>query len=175
MRIFVCAGTIELKNENFNEQARKIGKMLAQGGHTYVQGGRLVGLMGETLKEFCKISNNVEFVIPEFYAKYDIPTLTEFQPKAKITIVKNEAERLQQIITCDKIIVLPGGTGTLEEFVYSNETKRQKEHKAEIILVNYQGFYDAVLRQIENLCKLGYDKKDIINFKIVDSVEDLDL
>ena len=82
--------------------------------------------------------------------------------------------RLNSIITCEKIIVLPGGTGTLEELLYCNETKRQNEHSAEIVLVNYKGYYDSILQQFENSFKLGV-AKNAICFDVVKSVDELKL
>ena len=175
MRIFVCAGMFDFKEQDFCEQARKLGEILANNNHIYVQGGSLNGLMGETLREFSKLSKNVEFVIPAKYAEYDVPKLTQFLgDNIEIKIVDNEMARLNSIITCEKIIVLPGGTGTLEELLYCNETKRQKEHSAEIVLVNYKGFYDSILQQFENNFKLGL-AKNAICFDVVNSVDELKL
>ena len=175
MRIFVCAGTMNFKEKDFCEQARALGKKLAISGHIYIQGGCLEGLMGETLCEFSKYSDKIEFIVPEYYFKKDKLKLSQFKVKnAKLTIVKSEADRLRQIITFDKIIVLPGGNGTLEELLYCNETKRQKEHSADIILVNYQGYYDSVLQQFEKFLKFGYTN-NIINFEVVNSVEEIKL
>ena len=114
-------------------------------------------------------------MIPDVYYKEDSPSLVklvgEKHFQAKIT--KGEAGRLYEIIHCDKIIVFPGGTGTLEELLYSNETHRSGENKATITVVNIDGFFDGVLSQIQTCFDKGLADKSVINFNVVDSVEDL--
>lgn len=175
MRIFVCAGTFEFKQPYYAEQASKLGEMLAKKGHIYAQGGSLSGLMGATLRSYSELGGKVEFIIPEIYVPFDKPKLDEISDgKAEFFVVKNEAERLKKIITYDKIIIMPGGTGTLEEFLYSNETKRNHEHNAEIILVNINGYYDGILQQFQNIIGLG-GKTDAFFYKVVKSVEEIKL
>ena len=176
-KVFVCAGMGVAKNDNINLQARLLGELLAKNKClTYVQGGSDKGLMGETLKEFLKHSNNVEFLIPDTYFDYDAPKLIELVGKDnfKATKTKGEAGRLTKIIRCDFIVVLPGGTGTIEELLYCNETCRAKEHKSKIFLVNIDGYFDGLLKQIKTNIEQGLSKSSAINFEVVDSVKTLE-
>ena len=65
------------------------------------------------------------------------------------------------------IIVLPGGTGTLEELLYVNETGRSNEHEAAIFVVNSEGFYNGFLEQIKTNIKTGFSKKTALHFEFV--------
>lgn len=177
-KIFVCASMGLAKNENINLQAKELGKMLGLNKEiTYIQGGSTYGLMGVTLKEFIKYSNQVEFYIPDTYYEEDAPTLIELLGKDnfKATITQGEAGRLKSLISFDHIIVLPGGTGTLEELLYSNETSRAKEHSSKITIVNIDGYYNGFLQQIKTNIEQGLSKESAVKYQIVDHVNQIQL
>lgn len=174
-RVFVCAGANLAKNININKQASELGFILAKNNLIYVQGGSAVGVMGETLKSFISKSKNVEIIIPKAYYNNDAPTLKNllgeenFNPK----IVTQETERLQIIKSCDHIVVMPGGTGTLEELLYSNETSRASEHNCKIDLINIDGFYDGFLKQIQTNIDEGLSKPTAIHINVLKNVNEL--
>lgn len=175
-KVFVCAGMGLAKNENINEQARMLGEILAQEEDiVYVQGGSDQGLMGETLKSFLKYSKNVEFLIPNVYYDYDAPNLIKLVGKDNFNyqLTKGEAGRLQGIKDCDYIIVLPGGSGTMEELLYCNETSRSGEHGNNVVLVNIDGYYNGFLQQLQTMIEQGLFKQASIRFKVINSINEL--
>lgn len=174
-KAFVCAGMFLGKNQNVIDQAKKLGELLAKNNYTYIQGGYAEGLMGVTLKEFLNHSDNLEFYLPTNYYEQDIPTLVRLfgNNDFKLTKTLDEAGRLILIKKCDVIVVLPGGTGTLEELLYCNETSRANEHTNEIYLVNIDGFYDNYLSQIKLEIEAGMVEPESIKYKIVNSVDEL--
>ena len=177
-KIFVCAGLDLPKNKKLIEQAQILGKILAQNNCIYAQGGSTSGLMGITLQEFIKYKKkNLLFFIPEKYYDYDTKGLIEILgPQKDIYIKTNtESQRLEAIKQCDKIIVLPGGTGTLEELLFCNETARANEHQNEIILVNLNGFFDNFIKQIQTCIDFGFTNQNALKFKIVNDVQDINL
>lgn len=178
MKVFVAAGIGLAKNENINKQARDLGTLLAKYQNiTYVQGGSDQGLMGETLRAFIDSSKNIEFLIPEKYYNYDAPKLSELVGGDNFNALKmkSEARRLEKIIECDEIIILPGGTGTLEELLYCNETLRSKEHKSKVTLVNLDGYFNGFLQQIKASLEQGFSTNSTIKFDIVNNVNEISL
>ena len=176
-RIFVCAGMNLAKDDNINEQATKLGYLLAKRGVEYVQGGSAQGLMGLTLNAFLEKSKNVSFFIPKAYYDYDAPLLKELVGAKYFRAKKvlSEADRLKNIIQCDDIIVMPGGTGTLEELLYCNETVRAGEHVSRIFIVNIDGFFDGFLSQLYRNLQEGMSKKSAFKFKVLTSIDQLRL
>ena len=174
-KVFVCASMQLAKNQNINSQAQKLGTILAQNDVKYVQGGYNGGLMGLTLNAFLQKSKNVEFYIPKAYYDYDAPTLEKLVGKEyfKAYKVNGEAERLKRIVKCDKVVVLPGGTGTIEELLYSNETARAKEHTAQIYLINIDGYFDGFLNQVKLSIDQGFSTPEAIKFTVLNSVDEL--
>ena len=174
-RVFVCAGMGLAKNERINEEAKKLGEILAKNNVKYIQGGYSEGLMGLTLKEFLKYSHDVEFYIPKAYYDYDAPALKELVGEKDFCAIKvlNETDRLLKIKECDRVIVLPGGTGTLEELLFCNELKRAEKHERKIELININGFFDGFLLQIKQNIYDGFSSKDTIKFDVLNSVNKL--
>lgn len=174
-RVFVCAGANYAYNNKINMQAVLLGRKLAREGVCYVQGGCEMGLMGLTLRGFMSKSSNFEIFVPEHYYRINCDGLEKMlgKYKDKISTTKGEGERLKRIIACDEIVVMPGGLGTLEEFLYSNETKRALEHDKKITIVNIDGFYNGFLSQIEQNKKEGLTKDEYLHFEVVSSVEEL--
>ena len=163
MRVFVCAGMNAEPSENMRKDAIEIGRMLGQNNHTLLQGGSNKGMMGLTLNEFLKYSDDVEMIVPEVY-KDVLDGLT--YKKSHLTM--NLSERLKTTIEqSDKIIVLPGGTGTLLELLYANETKRAKEHTCDVVVVNSDGFFDGLQKQIETMEQLGFTNASKIMVRFV--------
>ncbi len=175
-RIFVCAGTGLAQTQKINEEATLLGKLLAVNKYTYLQSGYAFGLMGLTLREFAKHSNDVEFFIPDVFYDKDAPILREIVGADNFNAVKThgEADRLRRIKTCDEVIVLPGGTGTLEELLYSNEAAKSQEYSSNITVVNIAGFYDGLFEQLRRNQEEGLAMaRDDLKFKVVDSVVDI--
>lgn len=177
-QVFVGAGMGKTKNENINCQARELGLMLAKCQNiTFIQGGSCEGVMGEILKAFLEESRNVKFLIPEKYYNIDAPKIELLVGKDcfNATKLRTEADRLLELKKCDQIIFLPGGTGTLEELLYCNETFRAGEHESEVVLVNIDGFFNGFLQQIQTNIEQGFSTNSTIKFKIVSNVRDIEL
>ena len=177
-RVFVAAGMGIPKNKNIRKQARELGKMLASHKDVvYVQGGSLKGIMGYTLKAYVKQSKKLELVIPHTYYNNDAPELKEFLGKGIFNAKKTKGEtgRLEILKKCDPIIALPGGTGTLEELLYCNETKRSGECKSTVYVVNIDGFYNGLIEQIKTNIEQGLSKPTSIKLIFVNNVDEIKL
>ena len=74
------------------------------------------------------------------------------------------------IKNCDHIIVLPGGTGTLVELLYCNETLRAGEHINNLTIINVDGYFNGILQQIKTNIEQGLSKPSAIKFTILDNV-----
>jgi uncharacterized protein (TIGR00730 family) len=85
-------------------------------------------------------------VIPQFLMDKEVghPGLTELH------IVENMHQRKQLMNDlCDGIIALPGGFGTLEEFFEVLTWLQLGLHHHPIGLLNVNGFYDYLLKQMD--------------------------
>lgn len=173
--VFVCAGMCLAKDERINKEAELLGDILAENKVWYVQGGCGDGLMGLTLAAFVKKSKKVAFIIPKAYFARDVKKLKKIVRFNIVQFrkVRSETERLKTIKKCNHIIVLPGGTGTLEELLYCNETFRAGEHKTQIDVININGFFNPLIKLIENGVKQGLINPESLHFNVLKSVKEI--
>lgn len=155
MRIFVCAGMVPaVFSENMKRDAIEVGRQVGENGHTLLQGGNDDGLMGFVYREFLKYSYDCEMIVPAVF-KSDLENL--ICKKAHIT--KNLAERLGAIVNqSDKIVVLPGGTGTLGELLFAGESRWLGEHQSEILVINSDGYFNGFKQQLRTMSDYGYNQ-----------------
>jgi uncharacterized protein (TIGR00730 family) len=141
---------------------------------TLVFGGGKVGVMGLLADAVLNNGGKAIGVIPQFLMDKEVghPGLTELH------IVKNMHQRKQLMNDlCDGIIALPGGFGTLEEFFEVLTWRQLGLHNHPIGLLNVNGFYDYLLKQMDVMVDQRFLKP--ANRKLVitsgDAIELVDL
>jgi uncharacterized protein (TIGR00730 family) len=113
---------------------------------TLVYGGGKVGIMGMLADAVLKNGGKAIGIIPQFLLDKEVghTGLTELH------IVENMHQRKQMMSDlCDGIITLPGGLGTLEEFFEVLTWLQLGLHNHPIGLLNVNGFYDFLLKQLD--------------------------
>lgn len=163
LKVFVALGMSYPKQKEIVGEVKSVSKILAKYNCTFVQGGCSRGLMGEALREFQKYSDEVIAIVPKPY-KRDLDDIVCKEGH----VVESEADRLKFTIqNCDVIIVFPGGSGTLAELAFYNETSKSKEHSARIVLLNTKGFYNKLLKFVKHQMKSGLLKKDGFKYDVI--------
>ena len=170
LRVFIALGKQLPKNKAMIEDTEEVAKLLAKYNCTMVQGGAKTGLMGAVVSEFQKYSDEVVMIVPEVH-KSDL----EGTKSKEHYIVEGESDRLKITInTCDMIVVLPGGTGTLAELAFYNETCKSGEHNAKIVMVNTKGFYNKLFKFCNHQVKNGFMKKEHFMFEVINNAKQLE-
>ncbi len=128
--------------EKYVEVARELADLLLDNNIGLVYGGGTVGLMGCMADRYIERKGNITGVIPEFMVKVEWA-----HPGVKnMIIVQDMHERKKRLIEgTDGIVVLPGGTGTLEELMEVLALKRLGKYLKPIIVVNTGGFYNQLI------------------------------
>jgi hypothetical protein len=122
--------------------AEALGHELARRGHTLVYGGGAVGLMGVLAHAAHEEGGAVTGVIPAKLQEregiaYDADELV-------VTDTMRERKGIM-FRRSDGFVVLPGGYGTLEEFMEVLTLKQLGYHDHPIALLNVNGFFDTLL------------------------------
>ena len=130
------------------EVATTMGRLLGEGGYTLVYGGGNVGLMGTIARAVHEHGGQVLGVIPEALKRregvaYEVADRLVTTP----TIQKRKQVMFQH---AEAFLVLPGGFGTLEEFLEVLTLKQLGYHSRALALVNTGGFYDPLLDLFEH-------------------------
>ena len=168
-RIFMACGMKMPNDPELIDNLSKIARHVAKTGWTIAQGGSHTGIMGFMVEEFSKYSNDVFMILPKKFRK-DIPSLN-FKD---LTVVEDEAGRLVSIVKyCDTVVILPGGSGTIEEFMYVIETRKYFEHDRDIFVYNYKGYFNDLFKQLKKCVRLGFLDKGALKFEVAETIEDL--
>jgi uncharacterized protein (TIGR00730 family) len=137
----------------YASEARRFGKLSAQAGLNLVYGGGNIGLMGETARAAVEHGGHVTAVIPGFLQSRetgDIPSVE--------TIVVPDMHTRKRLMSerADAFVVLPGGVGTLEEFVEQMTWVYLKRHSKPIVLMDVEGFWQPFAVLIRHMKNTGF-------------------
>ena len=133
----------------YPEVAQTLGHLLAKREHALVYGGGNVGLMGILARTLHEDGGHVIGVIPEkLKAKEGIA----YGVADELIVTETMRERKKVMYTRgDGFAVLPGGYGTLEEFLEVLTLKQLDYHQRPIALINTNGFFDPLLGFFDHL------------------------
>jgi uncharacterized protein (TIGR00730 family) len=142
-----CASSSQIKNI-YLDTAFKLGEILAKQGIEVIYGGGSIGSMGSLANGVLQNNGRLVGVIPQFMMKLEWgnPNVSE------MFVVNTMAERKEQMIkNVDAVIVLPGGTGTLEEMAEVISLKKLGLFQKPIVILNTDGFFDHFFEFIDRM------------------------
>jgi len=144
-----CASSTQVP-QCYLDDASLLGQLLAAEGIAVTYGGGSVGLMGALAEAVLRQQGTLIGVIPKFMME-----LEWGNPNATRLIVTTDmAERKRKMIEhADAIVVLPGGTGTLEELAEVLSMKKLGLFRHPVVLVNTEGFFDLFVQWIKRMIK----------------------
>lgn len=134
----------------YETTARKLGKLLAKNKHTLIYGGANVGLMRCTAEEVLKNKGQTIGVITHFLAQKH---LTQEGLSDLILVDTMQERKAKMTELADGFMVLPGGFGTLEELFEVVTAAQLGFHNKPIAIINTNGYYDFLKKQLENMVK----------------------
>lgn len=146
--ICVYAGSGPGAGDLYREAARDLGAYLAGRGIGIVYGAGRLGTMGELADAAIEAGGEVVGVIPRFMtdAGREHASLTELRVVETMHERKETMARLS-----DGFIALPGGAGTLEEFMEVFTWAQLGLHAKPCGLLNVNGYYDRFLHFLDNM------------------------
>lgn len=149
----VYCGSSSRVDQRYKDNAKTLGTMLAQKGIDVMYGGGRVGLMGIVADAAMNAGGKVIGIIPQHIQSKEIEHhgLTELHVVESMHIRKAMmAER------SDAFIVLPGGFGTLDEAFEIITWKQLQLHEKPVIIFDDNGFWDPLVKLMDNLIKEGF-------------------
>lgn len=159
-----CGSSLGI-NPVFAEQAELLGRELVKHGYGIVYGGGNVGLMGAVADSVLDAGGEVIGVIPEFLSLKELEHLAI----TEVHRVKTMSERKDMMNElCDGVITLPGGFGTLDEYFEMLTLGQLSQHKKGVALLNTEGYYDPLIKMVDNMIDNGFLKDEYRDIFIVD-------
>ena len=153
--------------KHFFDCARELARLITERNHALLYGGGNVGLMGEMSNTVKENNGKLIGVIPRLLHDkgYSFSAASELI----VTLDMRERKTIMEQRS-DAFITMPGGFGTLEEFAELVTLKQLKYHWKPIILLNWHGYYDSLLKFFHQLFeqKFAMHKHEHI-YKVVDT------
>lgn len=142
-----AASSTQVKSEYF-AAARRMGELLAENEVRLIYGAGKVGLMGAIADGALSTGGKVTGVIPQFMVDFgwchdglnDL-IVTSSMHERKATICQ----------MADAMLALPGGIGTFEELLECLTWKQLGLHTKPIVILNTDGYYDNLLRCLDQM------------------------
>lgn len=133
-------------DENLKAVVEELAFFMAKNNIKLVFGGGSVGVMGLVADAVLKNGGEAIGVIPQFLIDKEVghKGLTE------MVVTENMHQRKQKMADmADAFLILPGGFGTLEEFFEVLTWLQLGLHKKPIGVLNFNGFYDFLFKQMD--------------------------
>lgn len=146
--VFLSAADLD---ERYTEPAREFAGLVGKSGHTLVWGGSDSGLM-KVVADGVRASGGrlvgISVELLRGAARKDAD---------EMVITADLAERKALLLSrSEAVVVLAGGLGTLDEVTEVLELKKHGLHHKPIVLLNTDGFYDGLIRQLRRMEDDGF-------------------
>jgi uncharacterized protein (TIGR00730 family) len=170
-RLAIYCGSATPADPRFIDNAREVGRTLAERGIGVVYGGGRLGLMGAIADSALAAGGEVIGVIPKALVDAEVAHrgLTELH------VVDTMHERKKAFTDLsDGFVTLPGGTGTMDELWEALSWAQIGYHAKPVGLLNVAGYYDGLLTFVETMAQAGFlrpQHRDILLAS--DSLDDL--
>ena len=166
--VFMGCSSRDAISDEYKELTTRISKLFVDNNYSLATGGASTGMMGASFLEFHKNKKNVYAYTVSKYEE-DLENLNG----AFKFIYEYTFDRTKCLYKKGSIIIfLPGGTGTLAELFASIEENRTTNNPKQIILYNYNGFFDKVLDLIYYCVTNKFNDESIYSFFTVISTEE---
>ena len=162
-RICIFCGTSAGVNPLYREKAIQVGEILGGSGIGIVYGGGTVGLMGAVAEAGQRAGAEVIGIITKDLL--DIEVANKAIPRLCVVGSMHERKSLMADLS-DGFIAMPGGFGTLEEFMEVVTWSQLGVHRKPCGLLNVNRYYDNLLNMCDHAVQEGFitpiDRKLIV-------------
>lgn len=165
-RLTVFTGSAIGASPHFAQAVEEFGKAVADSSREVVYGGGKVGLMGVVADATLSGGGQVHGVMPQVLIDGELahPGLTSLEVVPNMHARKNLMAQLG-----DAFIALPGGAGTLEELFEAWTWQQLGIHRKPVALYDVDGFWQPLLRMLEQMTENGFLSSQFLDSLIVAS------
>jgi uncharacterized protein (TIGR00730 family) len=152
-RICVFCGSSFGTQPAYREAAETLGRLLAERGIGLVYGGGCVGLMGAIANAVLVSGGEVIGVIPDSLMRREVG----HNGLTKLHVVETMHERKALMADlADAFIALPGGYGTMEEFLEIVTWSQLGIQQKPCGLLNIANYWDGLLKVLDHAVDEGF-------------------
>lgn len=167
--IVVYCSSRERLSQEYKDCAATLGEWIGRNGHRLVYGGVHAGLMSITAQAVHDTGGKVIGVIPKMF----LYRRSDFNDELITTENLND-RKAAMIEMGDVYVVLPGGIGTLDEWIATLSHNLSVGCKKKLLIVNIGGVFDWQLKQIAATAESPFAHGDVMERMIeVRTVDDM--
>lgn len=143
MNITVYSASSGQVPEIYVAAAHELGRLIARGNHTLVNGAGRTGLMGAVTDACLAEGGRAVGIIPQFMVEQH----WQHEGMTELIVTPDMHRRKERMAEMsDACIALPGGVGTLEELLEVITWKQLGLYVNPIVILNTDGYYDPLLQ-----------------------------
>jgi uncharacterized protein (TIGR00730 family) len=170
--VCVFCGSKSGTTPDFKAHADVLVKEFITHGIGLVYGGGTVGIMGVLAKGIIEAGGKVEGIIPQALAPREISS----EMIGNVTYVNDmHTRKLLMYRKSDAFIALPGGFGTLDELLEVITWVQLGIHTKTIGILNTRGYFDPLLKMVENGVEYGFIDAQLAKDVLVVSTDPIEL
>lgn len=152
-RICVFCGSHVGNDADFARMAGHAAEAIVAAGYGIVYGGGGVGLMNIVADAALARGGEVIGVIPHALARTEMAHVG--LSRLHVVDTMHERKAMMEDLS-DAFVALPGGFGTMDEFCEVLSWRQLRIHDKPIGLLNYRGYYDALLALFDSMVRQGF-------------------
>lgn len=164
-RLAIYCGSASPADPTYIENARFVGRTLAERGIGVVYGGGRLGLMGAVADAALEAGGEVIGVIPQALVDAEVA----HRGCTELHVVRTMHERKQAFTDMsDGFVTLPGGTGTMDELWEAMSWAQIGYHSNPVGLLNVAGYYDGLIEFVGKMGEVGFLRPQHQSILIID-------
>ncbi|MBQ6080075.1 MAG: TIGR00730 family Rossman fold protein [Muribaculaceae bacterium] len=170
MNIVVYCSSQEGLEGKYQQLATALGTWIGRNGHTLLYGGSNAGLMHVTATAVRQAGGHVVGVIPEMFRHRIDPVCNQ------VIYTANLGDRKQYMIEHgDVFVVLPGGVGTLDEWISTLAVMCIGDDDLRpIIVADLDGMFAGTVQQLADLTRTPFARgKDLTRTLVARNADEL--
>ena len=156
-KICVFASSSNKIGEKYFNDAKKLGKLIANNNYDLVYGAGSVGTMFAIASSAKAGGAKIYGVIPEKLNNIGVDW-KECDDFIVTECMASRKKRMREL--ADAFIAIPGGFGTLEEILEVITLKQLGYHSKPIVFLNTNNFYSNLLAQFDTFYEQDFAKKE---------------
>ena len=166
-----CAAS-EAIDASFVDAAHEVGTLLGRLKVELVYGGARFGLMEAVARSAKESGAMVTGVVPYILEERDRVSYL-LDEKVNCNNLSDRKDIMLQ--RSDLLVALPGGIGTLDEIFHVLAAATIGYHNKRVVLYNVNGFWDGLVKVIEEMGEKGFIRGNIpALLLVVDTLDDLE-
>lgn len=154
--VVYCSSREKLPQE-YKDCAQALGEWIGRNGHNMVYGGVHAGLMSITAQATHDAGGRVVGVIPKMF----LYRRSELNDELIITEDLND-RKARMIEMGDVYVVLPGGIGTIDEWIATLSHNLSAGVMKKLVIVNINGIFDCQMKQIAETASSPFAHGDVM-------------